>query len=182
MHICNNCQCFQTFRSAGSEEYLYAGNTIIFIEGFDSVSITVQTLRGPQEITLLETAFVPSFHTNIASLNRFIEKDVHWDTKEKKLVYKNLTVCSVEYHHRQWTLEYNEPDHHAFPAYSAQPKTTYEIMADIWHQRLGHPGPDALAYLSAATVGTKLKGPAIIECKTCAVTKAHEIISQQPTT
>ena len=132
-HICNNRQHFQTFRPAGSEEYLYAGNTIISIEGFGSVSITVQTPKGSQEITLLETAFVPSFHTNIASLNRFIEKDVHWDMKEKKLVYKNLTVCSVEYHHRQWTLEYNEPDHHAFPAYSAQPKTTHEITADIWH-------------------------------------------------
>ena len=98
-HICNNRQRFQTFRPAGSEEYLYAGNTIISIEGFGSVPITVQTPKGFQEITLLKTAFVPSFHTNVASLNRFIEKDVHWDTKEKKLVYKNLTICSVKYYY-----------------------------------------------------------------------------------
>src|SRR5438876_8181958 len=76
-HICNNCQHFQTFWPAGSEEYLYAENTIISIKGFSSVLITVQTPKGPQEITLFETAFVPSFHTNIVSLNYFIEKDVY---------------------------------------------------------------------------------------------------------
>ena len=156
---------------------MYVGNTIISIKGFSSVPITVQTPKGFQEITLLETAFVPSFHTNVASLNHFIEKDIHWDTKGKKLIYKSLTVCSVEYHHQQWTLEYNKPNHYAFPAYSTQPKTAHEIIVDIWHQRLGHPGPDALAHLSTTTVGTKLKGPTTIECETCAVMKAHKIIS-----
>ena len=59
-------------------------------------------------ITLRNTAYVPQFHTNIVSLNKFIEKDVHWNTMSHKLTYRGESYCKVEKHYGQWVLEYND--------------------------------------------------------------------------
>ena len=57
------------------------------IEGFRPVMITVPGPEGQFQIKLKDTAYVPSFHTSVASLDRFISKNVHWDTKQNRLIY-----------------------------------------------------------------------------------------------
>jgi hypothetical protein len=44
---------------------IYAGNSIIPIEEFGSVKITIQASEGPCEIILTEIAFISLFHTNL---------------------------------------------------------------------------------------------------------------------
>lgn len=52
----------------------------------------------------------------------------------------------------------------------------------IWHQRLGHAGKDAIEQLPQSVTGTILKGPTTVECESCGVSKAHEVISRRPPT
>jgi hypothetical protein len=51
-----------------------------------------------------------------------------------------------------------------------------------WHAALGHPGPEVLGHLQEATSGASLagSGPKTFDCQTCALAKAHELVSRQP--
>ena len=183
LHICNDRTRFQDIRPTSDEELLYAGNAVIPIDGFGSVTITIQAPGGPRPITLREVAYVPSFHTNVASLNRFIAKDVHWDTKDQRLIHNDHTFCSIQRQHGQWVLEYNEPKESAFVVRSAQPRKDEEVSAEIWHRRLGHIQPAAIAKLPTAVLGVTpptSNGPSTIQCETCSVSKAKEVISRRP--
>jgi len=41
LHVCNCCSHLQNFRPASEDEFLYAENTIMLIEGYGSTNITV---------------------------------------------------------------------------------------------------------------------------------------------
>jgi len=108
-HVCNNRERFQDFKPATDEDVLYAGDTIISIEGFGTIEITIQGSTGPKKISLTKAAYVPAFHTNVASLKQFIQKDVHWNTKTGHLIYRDQIFCKVPEQHGQWVLEYTPP-------------------------------------------------------------------------
>jgi hypothetical protein len=76
----------------------------------------VQISNGPWINKLLNTALVSSFHTSVVSLDRFMAKNVHWNTEGKRLHSNSQTFCSIERYHGQWVLEYNAPTHTAFIA------------------------------------------------------------------
>ena len=77
MHVCNDRSRFKTFEPTIEESFVYAGNTMIPIEGFGHVTVTIQDPKGPREIELRDTAYIPSFHTSVASLEKFVSKEVH---------------------------------------------------------------------------------------------------------
>jgi len=91
------------------DKLLYAGNAQIPIDGFGSVTIKVQTPNGVRSLALLNVAHIPSFHTNVFSLRRFIDRGIYWDIQNERLTSQGNTFCPVIQHHGQWTLEYNEP-------------------------------------------------------------------------
>jgi hypothetical protein len=76
-------------------------------------------------------------------------------------------------------LEYNELPAAAFVACTAESRPDSKATADIWHQRLGHAGPEALTHLSTAVTGATLKGPMTINCEACSLSKAHKQISRR---
>jgi hypothetical protein len=76
LHVCNDKERFEDLRSESEDDCLYAGNTIIPIEGFGTITVTVQTLNGLCIIKLLNTAHVSSSHTSVFSLDRLIAKNV----------------------------------------------------------------------------------------------------------
>jgi len=123
-------------------------------------------------------AFIPSFHTNIVSLDRLLQRNVHWNTEDQQLRFKDVPFGLVERHHGQWVLEYNPTA--SFVTCSAKPRPIPSATANQWHQRLGHIGPDALEHLPTAVTSTKLDGPTIIEYKVYSISKAHKIISRYP--
>jgi len=56
----------------------------------------------------------------------------------------------------------------------ATPRRKVVGSSSLWHERMAHPGPDALAHLPEATVGVKNVGscPRGVECEVCAISKA----------
>ena len=62
-------------------------------------------------------------------------------------------------------------------------RTPEIASAKAWHLKLAHAGSDVIAHLQDAVIGAKVdrKGPSTIECETCAVSKAKQIIARQPT-
>lgn len=93
IHICNNHSRFQNFTPASEDDVIYAGATVVPIEGYGSVTITIQASEGPRQIQLEDVALVSSFHTNVASLQRFKVKGTYWDTQNDRLVHRDRTVC-----------------------------------------------------------------------------------------
>jgi hypothetical protein len=78
IHVCNKRERFQTLRPANESDYLITGASHIPIEGFGLVEITLKlTPTSSQKIKLAEVALVPSFYTNIVSLDRLIQRNVH---------------------------------------------------------------------------------------------------------
>lgn len=80
---------FKDFRPADVEDFLFAGSSVLLIEGYGTVDInvTVNTDTQPivRTIQLKDTALVSTFHINVASLRQFIAKGVHWDTEYERL-------------------------------------------------------------------------------------------------
>ena len=95
IHVCNTRSRFSSLSPASENDRLYTGDTIIPIEGFGSVDITIQTPCGPKLIELQKTALVPSFHTLVVSLKCLIMKKVYWDMENDRLVQAGKTFCSV---------------------------------------------------------------------------------------
>jgi hypothetical protein len=102
---------FEDLRSASDDDCLYARNTIVPIEGFGTITVTVQTLNGPRIIKLLNTTLVSSFYTSVVSLDCYMAKNVHWGMEGKRLHSNGQMFCSIKRYHGQWVLEYNAPTH-----------------------------------------------------------------------
>jgi hypothetical protein len=182
VHVCNTRDRFYNFVPASEDDLLYAGNTVIPIEGFGSVDVTVQTPSGPKLIELQHTALVTSFHTSVVSLKRIVSKRVYWDMEHHRLTKEGETFCTVQTHHDQWVLEFNpSADLSAFAAWSAQPRPIVGASPLIWHLRLGHPNADIVNHLPESVIDVKTeKAPTKIECETCSVSKAQAVISRRP--
>ena len=130
-YVCNDQFRFQNFQLS-VHEWLYTGNTIVPIEGFSSMEITLQGPKGPRKAWLTKVALVSSFHTSIASLKCFIQKDVHWNTQAEELTYQGKMYCKVPQRHGQWVLEYH-PLEAAFPIRSTDPCLDSKVSMDLWH-------------------------------------------------
>ena len=52
-------------------------------------------------------------------------------------------------------------------------------MANLWHLRLGYPGPQALEHLVHSTQGVRIKGPTTVQCDACGVLKAKRQIRRR---
>jgi hypothetical protein len=182
IHVCNKRERFQMLRPANESYYLIAGASRIPIEGFGLVEITLKlTPTSSRKVKLAEVALVPSFHTNIVSLDRLMQRNVHWNTKRQELRQKSEIFGIVEKQHGQWVLEYSPLQTATFTARSTRPRPDSEGTADQWHQRLGHTGPNALEHLPTSVTGTKLTdGPSTVQCETCSTSKAHKLISRRP--
>ena len=178
VHVCNDRSRFHNIRAAEPEEYLIAGSSIIQIEAFGSIDITLEGPSGPRKIELKDTALIVSFHTSVVSLNKFIAKNVHWNTEREALTHQGDIFCKVKKRHDQWVLEYNPIVESVFTAQSALPKPDKEGSINLWHRRLGHIGPAAVGHLPEVAIGVKLlQGPKTIECEVCSLSKAHQQIS-----
>ena len=80
-------------------------------------------------------------------------------------------------------MEYNPLSQTSvFITRSVQPYVA-SASPNIWHYRLAHCGPDIIQHLSEGQNGISItdgQGPATNECETCAIAKAHEMISRRP--
>ena len=86
------------------------------------------------------------------------------------------TVGLVERYNGHYLLENNVDS--TLSAYFAVTKSGSQ---EDWHQRLAHASEDAIKHLKMSAEGVKVidgRVPKTNECETCALSKAHQIISQ----
>ena len=72
---------------------------MVRIERVGNVDITIQIKKGTLTIILQNTTYVSQFHMNIISLNKLIEKGIHWNTQNYKLTFYGTSYCQIEKHH-----------------------------------------------------------------------------------
>ena len=80
-HITNQKERVYDLHPAVPNDYVYAGASILPIEGFGSVNIFADTPEGKCTITLRDIALIPTFHTSIVSLQKFKAKKVFYDNE-----------------------------------------------------------------------------------------------------
>jgi len=126
--------------------------------------------------------FAPTVVTTMISGRLLRDKGVRWNQDTDRLNLDGYEFCQLEIHEGLWTMEYNPlPQTLALLVKSSKPRNT---MASpwTWHHRLGHCGPKVIQHLADGRDGISVTdghAPATNECETCAVSKAHQIISRQ---
>ena len=89
IHVCNDYKHFKTLQPTSKENSLYAGNTVIPIEGYGNATVTITMPKGLWQIELMNAAYIPSFHMTVTSLKKFVLKDMHLDMKQNWLTYQD---------------------------------------------------------------------------------------------
>ena len=131
IYVGNNRERFQSLRPATEDDRLIAVVSHIPIEGFGLVEITLKlTPISTRKIKLGEIALVPSFHTNIVSLDRLMQRNVHWNTERQGLRFKDDILGIVEKQHGQWVLEYSPLETASFAARLTQSRPDSSATAD----------------------------------------------------
>ena len=59
------------------------------IEVYGTVIMNGITFGGPTQVTLMDVAYVPGYHTNLISLRKAIKKNLHFDTRSMAVTNQN---------------------------------------------------------------------------------------------
>ncbi|KAK7583642.1 hypothetical protein V3481_012924 [Fusarium oxysporum f. sp. vasinfectum] len=178
-HICNNKDRFVSYEPLTIEEVAYAGDSQLSILGYGQVHLRLE--EGGIFI-LNEVAHIPAFHTNVASLDRMINKGYNWNPQTGAVTAKGKIVFHTKRINRQPVIEFNPVRPQQAPSAfssSSEPRPEQVQEATRWHQRLGHLNPEALEQLVRHTTGARIKGPIRIDCRPCSEAKATRIISRR---
>jgi len=199
IHVCNDKDRFIKWWPANGDT-LKTGDSEVIIEAYGIVIAYAKSV-SPEEgfciLTLEDVAYVPTFHTNLVSFDKAIEKGIHWDTKKGILLKNDQPLCQVNRKFNQWVIEYNPI--HSEEAYSTKKsnstKTSYSTKTskatpEIWHRRMGHLNYEAVFHLPEATKGVIIdhsinptqtpKELSKQKCEICNISKASKKISRIP--
>lgn len=127
-------------------------------------------------IRLQDALYVPGMHTNIVSTKIMKKAGFLWDTRDDT-VYRRT---SGEVIAQLWEVE----DQYAISSITAPTVMAVNRPldnpqkgdAELWHRRLGHPGPDAMEKLTKEAFGVAMRGPSTFECDICAVSKIRRMV------
>ncbi|KAM4062567.1 GAG-pre-integrase domain-containing protein [Hirsutella rhossiliensis] len=137
-----------------------------------------------QILRLKKGAYGPSFSTSLISFQTLRDEGIYWDTfsEPTRLVRRNQTIGILQRKYRQFVLEFRptaEAETVNFDtvfqatksrrAGTKDPRPASQGDGNLWHARLGHPGPLALHKLGLRN-GVRIKGPKTVENSPC-----HEI-------
>ncbi|KAL2886178.1 reverse transcriptase family protein [Ceratocystis lukuohia] len=187
VHVTNSRMAFTETRQV-QNEWLAAGSQKVKIEAYGEVVIPISGPEKTEFIKLTNVAYVPDFLTNLVSNKLLKSRGVYLNTRDNVLfsddepVFARLRELNghlfVNFGH-DTPMELFQSS--AFAVTSATPRKPITAAENRWHQALGHPGPDVMKHLVKAVDGVKgvEHGPTTIECQTCALSKAHAIVSRR---
>lgn len=199
IHIFHDKSRFLNLRKAPPGDFVTAGTTEVEILGYGDVVIEVVGSKGPQFMRLTDVAYCSSFACNLVSLRQLKRRGYSWHTDENWLRRADGTrFCKIQDRHGQFVLESRplrsplesaflssrstdrrtDSRHSAFNTWTG--RKPVDGRALLWHGRLGHPSAEAIAHLTTNTEGTRLRGPASIDCVACGVSKAKRQIRRVP--
>jgi len=160
---------FQNYRKALPGDFLWAGEHPVSIQGYGEVDIQIQ---GPPQngqrrqryfLRLRNVAYCPGFACNLVSLRQLRKQGLWWDNSPgNNCVRKGngSILCHLSDRYSQYVLEDLPATvssaaffvrRNRFNTYT-QPQPS-KAVANLWHLRLGHPGPQALEHLVHSTQG-----------------------------
>lgn len=172
---------------------MWAGEQPVQIEGYGNVDIQIQGLQQQQQSLLLrlrDVAYCPGFACNLVSLRQLQKGGLWWDNSPGNNCirrYNGSFLYQLMDRYGQYILEDLPPTYSNATFFTRRNKfNTYtekrpnKALANLWHLRLGHPGPQALEQLVHNTKGVRIKGPTTVECDACGISKAKRQINRKP--
>lgn len=192
-HITNDVNRFiGPLRQTDRKTQVYSRNTFIDVHGYGDARINLTDPRTNQQriVILRNTAYIPSFHTNIVSGFNARRHNIFPDIENMELYYRNPTTNTRSRYAKLFAKErilllennYVEPSIIYPQAHFSLtiPVATAEL--DLWHKRLGHASVQVIKHLPTATRRAAIS-PSQSEnapCSTWTLTKAKKQISRVP--
>ncbi|MBE3047272.1 hypothetical protein IMZ48_33080, partial [Candidatus Bathyarchaeota archaeon] len=192
-HLFNDLTRFTKYEPFNTPVTALAGDSTLNIEGRGTARVYVKGPDGPLILNVENAYYSSGFHTNVIATALWADWGIIMCEWTQTLRWKHSRDKLCDYW-RIGALSAIE-EGPSTPSSRTTPRTTPISTAavsskerpaashadvDIWHRRLGHPGPEALEQCSKRHLGTVIKGPQTNECQTCAVSKAHKVISRVP--
>ena len=111
------------------------------------MTIPLDTPAGPEIVTLINVAYIPDFLTNVAALNLFAAKGVHFDSSILHMHRQSKTVFHIYRLGGHYTFT-NAHDHVAAVSTPQIYATTKKTRtANEWHSIMAHASHDVLRHL-----------------------------------
>ena len=192
LNVFNDISRFKSFRKPSLKEYLICGDREVRIEGYGRVDVQVTRPDGTKAILRIKkAAYCPTFATNVVSFYLLYDQGIRWDTTAQptQLFHKSGSkICVVKQGYGQWLLQYREATEAGLKAafeVRHRRKTSREQRlpvvgnGNLWHNRLGHPGPTTIEQLGKRCLGALLRGPNTVDCSHCAQSKMKRQTSRR---
>ena len=188
VHITNDKDAFMKYVAYEAPTPMLWGDAMGYIQGEGTLAITLFDESGqPYDMLVENVKYVPNFYTNLISSRILKSKGIYW-CHERDVLY-NVATKEVmarvfdQYNNSFLSFGLHEklpPMVASSNALSSAPRADQKpedrnaaikpVFAGIWHQRLGHPRPEALRHLKAAT-GVKYLGSPPASCDVCTESK-----------
>ena len=183
-HICNRLSRIRNMRNADGAT-MRAGDGLYRIVAYCEALVHVEhpSGKGTIDLWLSETAYIPDHPANLISTpmindrGGFLDESIPgFKTRSNKVLFKIQPIRGRKF----WRAErMDQENQHNFSSFE---KGKREATTRMWHQALGHPGPEPLKHLQDGTAGGEVndhKTPPDL-CETCLPTKSKASISRAP--
>jgi len=111
-HVANDIDQFTNTREPAQGDFLWAGNTCVWIRAYGTVVIRVRS-QASRLLRLNDVAYCPDLHCNLISFRILRQQGLWWDTKSNPIVlrrYNDTAVAMLQEQYGQWVIEYNDVD------------------------------------------------------------------------
>lgn len=185
IHIANNTmkERFIKERDCTDGSTVISGTNALPIKAYGQIVVHVKTPAGKGHITLTNVIYVPDFMVNVVAGSILAGKGLHFDTQYLHLHRNGVTAIHVLQVGAHYVLEDNRKTSEGVASFATT--TTVRSGSTLeWHQLLAHANDEAIQHLATAAEGVELTNndpvPKTNKCETCALSKAHNIISRSP--
>jgi len=173
------------FRPPTQGDFIWAGNTQIWVTGYGSIELHLESEGEITKVTLKDVAICPDLLCNLVSFRLLRQSGIWWETQHQPTTLRKpdgTIIGEVAEVHGQWVLEHNPTSQATFYAHtnSRTARASRKSPAIIWHKRLGHPGPAAIEHLVQQAEGVRIKGITTVECNSCGRAKLRRQIRRAP--
>jgi hypothetical protein len=184
-HVANDIGRFANTQEPAQGDFLWAGNTRVWIKAYGTVVIRVQGDCATRLLHLYDVAYCPDLHCNLVSFRILRQQGLWWDTKSNPTVLRrrnNAAVATLQERYGQWVIEYNdvEQPQGSFATTARTQHLRQRAKAVIWHKRMGHLGPQALEHFVHHSEGVKIVGLPTVDCDACGRSKSKRLIRRAP--
>jgi hypothetical protein len=189
IHISRDRDKFTNFCKAPTGHYALCGSRTVPILGYREIDIELSSLltKNPKRklLRLNRVAYCLQFLTNLVSLTKLEERGMDWCHRTGEIRLRGDIIGYTRRIHHQYVIEQDKSSHTILATSLRKPQKSKRPIpssanSDLWHLRMGHVGPEALAQLGNQTLGVRINGPSTVKCPDCALAKITQQISRIP--